>query len=78
MRSEDVEFVGGPLDGRVLPVPVGPLGNPPRRYDVPVPPDGDEPGYTLHYRRAADPRARRSRRLWRYEFQPETTDPAGK
>lgn len=37
MRSEETPFEGGPLDGRVLPVLVGPTGRPPKRYEVPVP-----------------------------------------
>ncbi|MFC7304847.1 hypothetical protein ACFQVC_11520 [Streptomyces monticola] len=73
MRSEDTPFVGGPLDGRVLPVLLGPTGQPPKVYEVPVPDeDGGQPT-VLVYRRTA---AGHSRRLglqqgWRYEFDPE-------
>ncbi|MFI6346668.1 hypothetical protein [Streptomyces sp. NPDC050560] len=73
MRSEDTPFHGGPLDGRVLPVLVGPTGQPPKYYRVPVPdPEGGEPT-VLVYRRV---QAARSRRLglhlgWRYEYEPE-------
>lgn len=72
MRSQETPFVGGPLDGRVLPVLVGPTGHPPKVYEVPVPdPEGGEP--TVHvYRRVP---AGYSRRLglqqgWRYEYDP--------
>jgi hypothetical protein len=34
MRHEETEFVGGPLDGRVLEVVVGMTGQPPREYVV--------------------------------------------
>ncbi len=37
MRSEAVRFLDGPLDGRELPVLVGPTGKPPTRYEVPMP-----------------------------------------
>lgn len=67
MRSEDTEFTGGPLDGRVLPVLVGMTGHPPKTYTVPVPGQG-----TLVYRRVLNPapHARRVSR-WRYEFVPD-------
>jgi hypothetical protein len=71
VKSEETEFVGGPLDGRVLPVLVGLTGNPPRRYSVPVPdPDGGEPTVYV-YRRVLnpDPRRRPGAR-WRYEYDP--------
>ncbi|MDG4861363.1 hypothetical protein P8605_24835 [Streptomyces sp. T-3] len=75
MRSEDTPFVGGPLDGRVLPVLTGTTGNPPKVYEVPVPdPDGGPPT-VLVYRRAAAGHTRRLglMRGWRYEY-----DPAGR
>ncbi|WP_069815507.1 hypothetical protein [Streptomyces sp. TP-A0874] len=76
MRSEETPFVGGPLDGRVLPVLVGPTGHPPRIYEVPVPVEGGEPVVHL-YRRV--PRGH-TRRLglptgWRYEYDPEGRRP---
>jgi hypothetical protein len=40
VRSERIRFVGGPLDGRVLPVLLGATGRPPRRYEVPVAAEG--------------------------------------
>ncbi|MFE1783405.1 hypothetical protein ACFW9F_12630 [Streptomyces sp. NPDC059506] len=71
MRSENTQFVGGPLDGRVLPVLVGMLGNPPRVYRVPVPgPDG-APATEYVYHRAPHPDPRRGRTSrWRYEYDP--------
>ncbi|OEV08155.1 hypothetical protein [Streptomyces nanshensis] len=74
MRSEESVFVGGPLDGRVLPVLTGVNGRPPKTYEVPVASaeEGGAPvvhvyrlepaGYT---RRLAIPRG------WRYVYQPE-------
>ncbi|WP_255954903.1 hypothetical protein [Streptomyces odontomachi] len=75
MRSEDTAFVGGPLDGRVLPVLVGPTGQPPKVYRVPVPDAAGGAPAVLVYRRVA---AGYSRRLglqlgWRYEYDPEGT-----
>ncbi|MCP9206373.1 hypothetical protein [Streptomyces cucumeris] len=73
MRSEEMPFVGGPLDGRVLKVLVGATGQPPKHYEVPV---EDQAGGapTVHvYRRVP---AGMSKRLgvirgWRYEYDPE-------
>ncbi|MEV0254269.1 hypothetical protein AB0H82_08325 [Streptomyces sp. NPDC050732] len=66
MKSEDTPFVGGPLDGRVLPVLVGPTGHPPKTYRVPVPDDAGGPPTVLVYRRTP---ARPGK--WQYEFDPE-------
>jgi hypothetical protein len=81
VRSEKTPFVGGPLDGRVLPVLVGPAGRPPRVYRVPVP--GAAPGEpeTVH-RYRLEPAGRTPRlglpRGWRYVYEPpETGDDAG-
>ena len=73
MRSEETVFVGGPLDGRVLPVLLGATGRPPKFYDVPVPPpSGGEP--TVHVYRL-EPAAVTKRlglpRGWKYVYQPE-------
>ena len=62
------------MDGRVLPVLVGPTGQPPKTYRIPVPDAHGGPPTVLVYRRV--PRGH-SRRLgtpqgWKYEF-----DPAG-
>lgn len=73
MRSERTVFVGGPLDGRVLPVLVGPTGRPPKTYQVPVPgPDG-EPETVYGYRLEAASYTKRLRlpRGWRYVYVPE-------
>ncbi|MFD9909673.1 hypothetical protein [Streptomyces sp. NPDC059063] len=73
MKSEDTPFVGGPLDGRVLPVLVGPTGHPPKVYRVPVPgADGEEPT-VLVYRRVPKAAAKRLgfHPGWRYEYAPD-------
>ncbi|MER6672419.1 hypothetical protein [Streptomyces sp. NPDC000983] len=73
MKSEDTPFVGGPLDGRVLPVLLGITGHPPKTYRVPVPaPDGGPPT-VLVYRRVPRVEGRHvglSRR-WKYTYEPE-------
>ncbi|MDT0441532.1 hypothetical protein [Streptomyces johnsoniae] len=75
MRSEETPFVGGPLDGRVLPVLVGPTGKPPGVYEVPVPGGADGPDTVHVYRREA---AGYSPRLglprgWVYVYAPDAT-----
>ncbi|NJQ00872.1 hypothetical protein [Streptomyces zingiberis] len=73
MRSEETPFVGGPLDGRTLPVLTGATGHPPKVYEVPVP-DGDGGKPVVHvYRREV---GGHSRRLglplgWVYVYDPE-------
>ncbi|MGI5194873.1 hypothetical protein ACQEVY_14765 [Streptomyces sp. CA-288835] len=74
MKSEDTPFVGGPLDGRVLPVLLGMTGHPPKVYRVPVPNAAGGPPTDLVYRRM--PAAAQGRKLalhpgWKYEFDPE-------
>jgi len=73
VKSQDTPFVGGPLDGRVLPVLLGPTGHPPKTYRVPVPDAAGGPPTVLVYRRV---QAGRSPRLglhqgWKYEYDPE-------
>ncbi|MFM9366779.1 hypothetical protein [Streptomyces sp. Da 82-17] len=73
MRSEDIPFEGGPLDGRTLPVLLGATGQPPKRYEVPVPDAAGGPPTVLVYRREP---ASLSRRLgvprgWKYVYDPE-------
>lgn len=73
VKSEETPFEGGPMDGRVLPVLVGPTGHPPKTYRIPVPDAAGGPPTVLVYRRV--PRGQ-SRRLglprgWKYEFDPE-------
>lgn len=65
--------MGGPLDGRTLPVLVGPTGLPPKTYEVPVPDSsGGQP--TVHvYERVP---AGSSKRLglprgWAYRYLPD-------
>ncbi|OON81185.1 hypothetical protein [Streptomyces tsukubensis] len=73
MRSEDVPFAGGPLDGRVLPVLTGPTGRPPKLYKVPVPDPAGGPPTVLVYRLAPVSPSKRLGipRGWRYDYLPE-------
>ena len=73
MRSEETPFVGGPLDGRVLPVLVGATGQPPKTYEVPVPDEAGGPPTVYVYRRVPAGATRRLGliRGWRYEYDPE-------
>ena len=64
------------MDGRVLPVLLGPTGHPPKTYRIPVPDAAGGPPTVLVYRRV--PRGH-SRRLglpqgWKYAFDPEGKD----
>jgi hypothetical protein len=67
MRSTDTEFVGGPLDGRVLPIMVSLFNAVPKVYPVPVPAHGDEPARTLLYDRVKVHDAK-GRAGYRYEY----------
>ncbi|EST38722.1 hypothetical protein N566_06075 [Streptomycetaceae bacterium MP113-05] len=75
MRSENTVFVGGPLDGRILPVLTGMTGRPPKTYEVPVPrPEEDGGGRTVYGYRLEP--ASVTRRLglprgWKYVHAPE-------
>ncbi|WP_128381206.1 hypothetical protein [Streptomyces cavernae] len=85
MKSEDTLFEGGPLDGRVLPVLLGPTGHPPKTYRVPVPDAAGGPPTVLVYRRVQAgtsmgvPPGKLSRAWgslglhqgWKYAFDPE-------
>ncbi|MGW3951312.1 hypothetical protein ACWEKM_10295 [Streptomyces sp. NPDC004752] len=51
MKSQDTPFEGGPMDGRVLPVLLGPTGHPPKTYRIPVPDAHGGPPTVLVYRR---------------------------
>ncbi|MEV2215873.1 hypothetical protein AB0H86_31375 [Streptomyces sp. NPDC050997] len=73
VKSEDTPFEGGPMDGRVLPVLLGPTGHPPKTYRIPVPDAAGGPPTVLVYRRV--PRGH-SKRLglhqgWKYTYDPE-------
>ncbi|MGW7350088.1 hypothetical protein [Streptomyces sp. NPDC054784] len=73
MRSEDTAFTGGPLDGRVLPVLLGPTGRPPATYEVPVPGVDGGAGTVHVYRLEAasvTPRLRLPRG-WVYVYDPD-------
>ena len=68
------------MDGRVLPVLVGPTGHPPKTYRIPVPDAAGGAPTVLVYRRV--PRGH-SRRLglpqgWKYEYDPEGWKDSGK
>ncbi|AZM55504.1 hypothetical protein DMA15_25445 [Streptomyces sp. WAC 01529] len=73
MKSEETPFVGGPLDGRVLPILLGPTGHPPKTYRVPVPDDAGGPPTILVYRRVPAPTGKRHTLTprWQYEYAPE-------
>jgi hypothetical protein len=74
VRHEETQFVGGPLDGRVIEVLVGMTGQPPKEYRVPVPaPEGGpEQVHVYHREAAAGPRGSRRTR-WVFVY-----DPAGR
>ncbi|MFC5906225.1 hypothetical protein [Streptacidiphilus monticola] len=74
MREAQTEFVGGPLDGKVLPVALTAFEQVPKYYRVPVPAHGDRPAEVLVYRREVVAGAK-GRRRWRYAFQPEDGRP---
>ncbi|MFC1400280.1 MULTISPECIES: hypothetical protein [Streptacidiphilus] len=67
MRRARVQFVGGPLDGRIAAVPVNLAERVPPEQRTTVPAASDRPAQTLVYVReqfhAAD-----GRRQWRYVF----------
>lgn len=72
MKSENTPFSGGPLDGRVLPVLVGPTGHPPKWYEVPVPDADGGPDTVYAYRREPAGYTKRLglQRGWVYEYVP--------
>lgn len=70
MKSQDTPFEGGPLDGRVLPVPLGLTGHPPKTYRVPVPDPAGGPPTVLVYRRVDAGRGGLLHQLWKYEYDP--------
>jgi hypothetical protein len=73
VKSEDIPFEGGPLDGRVLPVLVTATGNPPKAYKVPVPDADGGADTVLVYVREPVPggKAVRLVQKWRYVFRPD-------
>ncbi|MFE2308540.1 hypothetical protein [Streptomyces sp. NPDC059411] len=77
MRSEPTSFEGGPMDGRTLPILLGPTGHPPKWYEIPVPdPDGGAPTVLLYERVPAG----YSKRLglqkgWKYVHSPAGVKP---
>ncbi|MFJ6719918.1 MULTISPECIES: hypothetical protein [unclassified Streptomyces] len=77
MRSESTPFEGGPMDGRSLPILLGPTGHPPKWYEIPVPnPDGAAPTVLLYERVPAGQTKRLGlRKGWKYTYRPDTTRP---
>ncbi|MFF0448336.1 hypothetical protein ACFYT4_18330 [Streptomyces sp. NPDC004609] len=73
MKRENTPFIGGPLDGRVLPVLVGATGHPPKWYEIPVPNDDGTPPTVHAYRRVPAGYTKRLglQRGWTYEYAPE-------
>ncbi|MYQ45719.1 hypothetical protein GTW40_11705 [Streptomyces sp. SID4985] len=73
MKSQDTPFEGGPMDGRVLPVLLGPTGHPPKTYRIPVPDAAGGPPTVLYYRREALGYSKRLglQRGWKYVYDPE-------
>lgn len=69
MRHEETEFVGGPLDGRVLQVLTGATGQPPLDYRVPVPvaEGGPERVYVYHRERGRGRGRGRTRFVFVYD-----------
>lgn len=61
------------MDGRVLPVLVGPTGHPPRTYRIPVPDAAGGPPTVLVYRRVPRGQSRTLglRQGWKYAYDPE-------
>jgi hypothetical protein len=67
MRLSRTEFVGGPLDGRQLPVAVNLAERVPAEYLVEVPARGGDPARVAVYR--SEPvHGPDGRRRWRYVF----------
>ncbi|MEU9923727.1 hypothetical protein AB0H51_20955 [Streptomyces griseoluteus] len=72
MKSQDTPFEGGPMDGRVLPVLLGPTGHPPKTYRIPVPDAAGGPPTVLVYRRTPRGHGRLGLvRGWKYVHDPE-------
>lgn len=72
VKSEDTPFEGGPMDGRVLPVLVGPTGHPPKTYRIPVPaPDGGPPTVLVYRRVPRSDRRTIGFARWKYAYDPE-------
>ncbi|WP_406136664.1 hypothetical protein [Streptomyces sp. NBC_01089] len=73
MKSEETLFEGGPLDGRILPVLLGPTGQPPKVYEVPVPDAAGGPPTVLVYVRTPAGHTKRLgiQRGWTYVYAPD-------
>ncbi|MEU6310092.1 hypothetical protein [Streptomyces sp. NPDC047014] len=76
MRSEPTPFEGGPMDGRTLPVLVGPTGHPPKWYEIPVPTPPGPPTVLLYERVPAGYTKRLGlQKGWKYRHVPSGTKP---
>ncbi|WTW85256.1 hypothetical protein OG577_18105 [Streptomyces canus] len=72
VKSEDTPFEGGPMDGRVLPVLLGPTGRPPKTYRIPVPDTAGGPPTVLVYRLVPRGHSRMGiQKGWKYEYAAE-------
>ncbi|MER7567427.1 hypothetical protein ACGFWE_20255 [Streptomyces sp. NPDC048523] len=72
VKSEDTPFEGGPMDGRVLPVLLGPTGHPPKTYRIPVPDATGGPATVLVYHRVPRGHSRLGiPKGWKYAYDPE-------
>ncbi|MDQ0763857.1 hypothetical protein QFZ32_003097 [Streptomyces canus] len=78
MKSEDTPFEGGPMDGRVLPVLLGPTGRPPKTYRIPVPDAAGGPPTVLVYRLVPRGHSRMGiQKGWKYEYAAEGENGVG-
>ncbi|MFF0091133.1 hypothetical protein ACFYSF_14390 [Streptomyces canus] len=79
VKSEDTPFEGGPMDGRVLPVLLGPTGRPPKTYRIPVPDAAGGPPTVLVYRLVPRGHSRMGiQKGWKYEYAAEGEKGAGR
>ncbi|MBT2448224.1 hypothetical protein J7F03_14260 [Streptomyces sp. ISL-43] len=77
MRSQPTSFEGGPMDGRTLPILLGPTGHPPKWYEIPVPAaDGGAPTVLLYERVPAGYTKRlHLQKGWKYAYAPDARMP---
>lgn len=60
------------MDGRVLPVLLGPTGHPPKTYRIPVPDAAGGPATVLVYRRVPRGHSKLGiQKGWKYAYDPE-------
>ncbi|MER6213244.1 hypothetical protein ACWC5F_00660 [Streptomyces sp. NPDC001272] len=70
MKSEPTPFEGGPMDGRVLPILLGPTGHPSKWYEIPVPAADGGPPTVLLYERVPSGHTKRLglQKGWKYTY----------